>query len=96
MKLKQPTNRTAYPAGYCQLVRDHYFGLFLNDLTRRSLLALVFVVTVALVAGCSSTGTNVSARLISPISSSQQSSKIEDNTWYQPPRSPAFDDLFGS
>jgi len=95
MKLKQQTDNTVRPSGYRQLVSNDCFGTFPNYLTPQSLLALVFAVTVALATGCS-TSTKVSARLISPTSASQQASKIEDDTWYQPPRSPGFDDLFGS
>ncbi|HET9283662.1 MAG TPA: hypothetical protein VFR24_17040, partial [Candidatus Angelobacter sp.] len=72
MKLKQQTDNTVRPSGYRQRVSNDCFGTFPNYLTPQSLLALVFAVTVALATGCSSTGTKVSARLISPTSASQQ------------------------
>jgi hypothetical protein len=96
MKLKQPTDKTARPCGYRQSVSNHCFGILPNYLRPQPLLALAFAVTVALVTSCSSTGTKLSARLISPTSTSQKTSNSEDDNWYQPPRSPAFNDLFGS
>jgi hypothetical protein len=60
------------------------------------LLAVVLAVAIVLATGCSSTGTSFGARLLSPNPANQQTSISEDNRWYQPPRSPGFDDLFGS
>ena len=58
--------------------------------------AVVLGVTIALTTGCSSTGTGTNARLVSPSLTTQQASDPQDGGWYQPPRSPGFDDLFGS
>jgi hypothetical protein len=67
------------------------------QIKRATLLAAALGTTVVLATGCSSTGTGFHAGLISPIPTSQRAANLEDDNWYQPSRSPAFDsDLFGS
>jgi hypothetical protein len=95
MKLKQQPVKTARPLGPGRLVRHHCFGVLLNRIKHSPLIALLLAATVVLATGCSSTGTNFSARLISPSPINQQPSISEDNGSYQPPRSPGFNDLFG-
>jgi hypothetical protein len=53
-------------------------------------------VTIALATGCSSKGTGINARLVSPVLTTTQNSDPQGGSGYQPPRCPGFDDLFGS
>jgi len=94
MKLKQQAVKTARPSGPGRLVRHHCFGVLANQIRQSPLLAIVLATTIVLATGCSSMGTGFSARLISP--ANQQTSNSEDDGWYQPPRSPGFNDLLGS
>ena len=71
-------------------------GLFLDEIRQLTLLALVFSIAVMLTTGCSSTGKGLSAKLMVPVTGSANGSAVEDTRSYYPPRSPAFDDLFGS
>jgi hypothetical protein len=73
------------------LTNNHCAGLFLEEIRRATLLALVFSLAVTLTSGCSSTGKGFSAKLIVPV----KGSAPEDNGFYDPARSPAFDDLTG-
>jgi hypothetical protein len=54
-------------------------GLFLNDMGRTALLAVVFGGTVVLATGCSSTGGGVKAGLITPVINSHQGAASENN-----------------
>jgi len=57
----------------------------------------MLAVAVVLATGCSSTGAGFNAGLTSPIPNNQQATNSEDDSLYQPSRSPGFDpDLFGS
>ena len=78
------------------LPNDRCTGLFLNEIRQSTLLALVFSIAVMLTTGCSSTGKGLSAKLMVPVTGSANGSAVEDSGSYYPPRSPAFDDLFGS
>lgn len=51
---------------------------------------------VVLTTGCSSPGGGVKAGLIAPVINTQPGSVIENDGFYQPPRSPGFNDLTGS
>jgi hypothetical protein len=63
---------------------------------RAGLLAVALGATVVFATGCSSTGTGFDARLISPVPNNQQATNSEDDSWYQPSRSPGIDpDVFG-
>jgi hypothetical protein len=53
---------------------------------------LAFAAAILFSTGCSSTGTNFAARLVSPVPANEKN--LDD--FYQPPRSPGFNDLFGS
>jgi hypothetical protein len=75
---------------------EHCSGVFGKHIERAALLAVALGATVVLATGCSSTGTGFDARLISPVPNKQPATHSEDDSWYQPPRSPGFDpDLFG-
>jgi hypothetical protein len=81
---------------YAGLISSHCSGAFWNHIRRPALLVVALGTTVVLATGCSSTGTGINARLISPVSTNQQAANFEDENWYQPSLSPGFDsDLFG-
>lgn len=58
--------------------------------------AVFFGLAVLVATGCSSTGGGIKAGLVVPVNSSHQGSVSEDDGFYQPPRSPGFNDLTGS
>ena len=75
---------------------SHCSGAWWDDIRRAALLAVALGTTVVLATGCSSTGTGMNARLISPAPTNQQAANFEDDNWYQPSLSPGLDsDLFG-
>src|SRR5258707_5122163 len=97
MKINQYLVKTACPSSSGTLFPAHCFGVFVRHIERAGLLAVALGATVVLATGCSSTGTGFDARLISPLPNNQQATNSEDDSWYQPSRSPGFDpDLFGS
>ena len=75
---------------------DSCSGAFLNEITRVALLTIVLGISVVLATDCASTGKVFSARLINPVTTNQQATDVEENDLYQPARSPAFSDFFGS
>jgi hypothetical protein len=78
------------------MLNDRCSGFFFNDMGRAALLAVIFGVVVMLATGCSSTGTGISTGVVSPVLATQGRSDSQDDSWYQPPRSPGFNDLTGS
>jgi hypothetical protein len=97
MKINKCLMKTACPSSSGTLLPDNCFGVFVNRIERAGLLAVALAAIVVLAAGCSSTGTGFSERLISPVSNNQQATHSEDDSGYQTSRSPGFDpDLFGS
>jgi hypothetical protein len=89
--------KTAGHSSSCILLTGPYSRVFVNHIERTGRLALVLGATAVLAAGCSSTDTGFSARLISPVPNSQEATNFEDDVWYAPSRSVAFDpELFGS
>ena len=81
---------------YASWISSHCSGAFWNHIRRPALLAVALGTTVVLATGCSSTGTKINARLISPVPTNQQAANFEYENWYQPSLSPGFDsDLFG-
>src|ERR1700730_18009918 len=95
MKIKKQIVRLVCLSSSGSLLTDHCSGVFLKQIIRLALLAVVLGVTVVLATGCSSTGSGFSASIISRVTTNQQASDPEKNGWYQPARSPAFSDLFG-
>ena len=93
MKINQHIVKLICPSSSGSWLTDHCSGALLG---RAALLAVVLGVAVVLATGCSSTATAFHPLLISPLPAAQQSSDLEENGWNQPPRSPAFNDLFGS
>jgi hypothetical protein len=97
MKINKYLVKTASPSRSGTLLPDHCSWVSLNRIERAGLLAVGLAAIVVLAKGCSSTGIGFSARVISPVPNNQQATNSEDDSWYQPPRSPEFDpDLFGS
>jgi hypothetical protein len=98
MKINLYLLKTAGPPSSGTLLPDHRFGVFAQHIARAALLLPVALgATVVLATGCSSTGTELDARLISPVPSNQQATNSQTDNWYQPSRSPGFNpDLFGS
>ena len=78
------------------MLNDQYSGTFLDEITRAVLLTVVLGISVVLATGCVPTGTGVSAKLISSLTKSRQVTEAAQNEIYQPARSPAFSDFFGS
>ena len=96
MKRNQYLVKMARPSSSGTLLPDHCFGVFGKHIERAALLAVALGATVVLATGCSSTGAGYNARLISPTPTDRQTPNSEDDSLYQPPRSPGFDsDLFG-
>ena len=75
---------------------DHWFDRFLADIGFPALLALLFGLLVALTTSCTSTDGSVKAGLIAPVVNVSQTSADENSDFYQPPRSPGFNQLTGS
>ncbi len=92
MKIHQYIIKLISPSSSGSLLMDHCSGAF----GRAALLAVVLGCVVVLATGCSSTATAFHPLLISPLPAARQSSDPEENGVDQPPRSPAFNDLFGS
>ena len=88
--------KSAYRSSGGSLLTDHCSGAFLNEIKRCALLTVMLGIIVVLVTGCSSTGTDFNARLISRISINQQDANAEDDETQQPTGSPAFSDFLGS
>jgi hypothetical protein len=97
MKINKYLMKTADPSTSSTLLPEHCSWLLVNRVERAGLLAVTLAAIVVLATGCSSTGTGFSERLISPVQNNRQAIHFEDDSDYQPPRSPAFDpDFFGS
>ena len=96
MKMNQYIIKLVRPSSRGRLLTDHCSGAFLNEITRAALLTVVLGVTVVLATGCASTGNGLSARLIRPLPAIQEASYSAYDGSYQPERSPAFNDFFGS
>ena len=96
MKMNLYTVKSAYRSSGGRSLTDHCSAAFLNEIKQSALLAVTLGVIVVLAAGCSSTGSGLNARLISPIATDQQDANSEGDGSYQPARSPVYSDLFGS
>ena len=96
MQSNKHIEKMALPWSNARMLNDRCSGFFFNDMGRAALLAVIFGVVVMLATGCSSTGTRFSTRLVNPVVATQGNSDSQDDGWYQPPRSPGFNDLTGS
>jgi len=88
--------KTACPSSTGTLRPEHPSGAFVKHIKGAGLLALALGTTVVLATGCSTTGTGFGARLVNPVPNNQRATNSENDSWYQPPRSPGFDSDFGS
>jgi hypothetical protein len=96
MKINQNIVKFIYPTSSGSLLTDQCSGAFLNHIGRAALLAAVLGVVVFITTGCSSIGTGFKPLLISPVPNNTQATNPQDDSLYQPPRSPGFNpDLFG-
>jgi hypothetical protein len=96
MQTNQHIEKMALPLSNARMLSDRRSGFFFNDMGRATLLVVILGVVVILATGCSSTGTGFSTRLVSPVAATKGNSDPQDDGWYQPPRSPGFNDLTGS
>ena len=96
MKVTQYRYKTRNRSISASLLRCGCSGAFVDEVKRSAFLIVILSVIVVLATGCSTTGTGSSARLISLIPASHQNADSEDDSGYQPARSPTFSDLFGS
>jgi len=96
MTINQHIIQLVRPSSSGTLLNDHCSGTFLNEMTRPALLTVVLGICVVLATGCALTGREVSAKLICPVTNSEQVAEAKQNEIYQPARSPAFSDFFGS
>ena len=94
MKMNPHIVTTPCPSGNRRLRGSHCSGAFGDHIRRAALPAVMLAVAVVLETGCSSTGAGFSPFLIrGTLPAAQQSSRLEENGWNQPPRRPAFNDL---
>jgi len=91
MKINQYLVKTACLSIGGTLRPEHCAGVSVKHIERAGLLAVAHWATVVLATGCSSTGTGFVARLIKPVPNNQPAISSEDDSWYQPVRSPGFD-----
>jgi hypothetical protein len=96
MKVTQYGYKTRYRSSSGSLLTCRCTGAFMDEVKRSAFLIVILSVIVVLATGCSTIGTRSSARLTSLIPPSQQNVNSEDDSGYQPVRSSAFSDLFGS
>ena len=78
-----------------RMLDDRCSGLFFKDFGRAALLGVILGLAIVLGTGCTSMGDGVRAGLIAPVTNGHQSSIGEDDDFYQPPRSPGYNDLTG-
>jgi len=96
MKLNQHIAKSVYFSSSGILLTDHSSGLFFKKITRAAIDTILLGITVTLAASCASTSDGVSTRRINPVANNQQATNFEEDSWYQPSRSPEFDpDLLG-
>jgi hypothetical protein len=95
MKANTFTHKVLFRSSGGSLLTDHYSGAFLNGIKQSALLTGLLGVVVALLAGCSSTPHNFGARLITPTATNSQHVDARDDGFYQPARSPAFNEDLG-
>ena len=96
MKTNQYIVKTNYRSSGGNLLTDRCSGAFVSEIKRSAFLVIILSVIIVLATGCSSTGIGYNARLISLIPTKQQDANFEHEGGYQPVRSPAFSDFFGS
>ena len=85
--------KTACPSSSSNLRPEHGAGVSVKHIERAGLLAVALAATAVMATGCSSTGTGLDARLISPVPNKQLTTNSEDDSWYQRSRGPALSDF---
>jgi hypothetical protein len=96
MKTTQYIVKTNYRSSGGNLLSHRCSGAFVNEIKRSAFLVIILSVIIVLATGCSTTGIGYNARLIDLVPTTQRDANSKDDSWYQPVRSPAFSDLFGS
>src|SRR6516162_7117914 len=71
-------------------------SVFPKDIRRAAVLAVALALAGLVVSGCSSTGPAFKKGLVVPVIKGQIGSISGENGYYQPTRSPGFNDLTGS
>ena len=85
--------KAACPLSSGTLRPEHCASVSVKHIERAGLLAVALVATVVLATGCSSTGTELGARLIDPVPNKHLTTNSEDDSWYQRSRSLALSDF---
>lgn len=93
MKVQRRILRMLRPFSNAKMFGDYCSGLFFNEIRQRALLLAIFALAIAVASGCTSTGGDVRAGLIAPVTGADRSS---NGSHYQAPRSPGFNDISGS
>ncbi len=97
MRMNKYIVKTPGPPENARLLSGHCSRAFWDHIRWAALPAVMLAVAVVFETGCSSTGAGFSPLLIrGPLPAAQESSDLEENGLNQLPRSPAFNDLFGS
>jgi hypothetical protein len=96
MKAIQYIVKTPHRSSGGSLLTGPCSGAFVNEIKRSAFLVIILSVIVVLATGCSSTAMGSDVRLISLVPTKQRVTNFDDDRRYQPARSPAFSDLFGS
>jgi hypothetical protein len=96
MKVMKNIVKTAHRSSGGSSLTGRCSGAFVNEVKRSAFLVIILSVIVVLATGCSSTGTGSNVRLITVVPTKQREAHSENDGEYQPVRSPAFNDLFGS
>ena len=85
---------TPCPPDNARLISGHCSRAFWDYIRRAALPAVMLAIAVVLEAGWSSIGAGFSPFMIrGTLPAAQQSSRLDENGWNQPPRRPAFNDL---
>ena len=80
---------TPCPSENARLISGHWSRAFLDHISRSALPAVMLAVAVVLETGWSSIGAGFSPFLIrGTLPAAQQSSRLEENGWNQPPAAP--------
>ena len=96
MKLNLSTSSVISPTCNDSILTHDSSGLYLQNIGRGALVAVVLGLSVMLATGCSVTSQGFQAGLVRSAPAPRHVTESEHNGWYQPTRSPAFDpDLFG-
>jgi len=96
MKVTKTIVKTAHRSSGGSLLTGPCSGAFVNEVKRSAFLVIILSVIVVLATGCSSMGTGSNVSLLTSVPIKQREANPAGDGRYQPVRSPAFNDLFGS